>query len=115
KIIVHPECTPDVVRLSDSVGSTSFIKTMIEQAEPGSRWAVGTELNFVNRLRKENPAKTIVPLMEWTCHEMSKTTALHLMNTLEALVQKNPSPEVRVDPEIAEYAGIALDRMLEIN
>ncbi len=114
KIVVHPECTADVVRLSDFVGSTSFIKSMIEESEPGSRWAVGTELNFVKRLMRENPTKVVVPLAECACREMSRMTTMHLMTILEALVERRPVPEVPVDQEVARYAKIALDRMLEI-
>ncbi len=115
KIIVHPECVAEVVRLSNYVGSTSFIKYTIEKAPAGSQWAVGTELHFVERIKKENPDKLIVPLRDWACREMSKVTSLKLLNILEGLVEGKSLPPVAVDPEIAQYARIALDKMLEIS
>lgn len=113
-VIVHPECTPDVVGLSDYVGSTSFIKNTIEAAAPGSKWAIGTEINFVNRLKEDHPDKLVVPLREWGCREMAKVTALKFLGVLENLVEGKPQPEVTVDPDDARYARIALERMLAI-
>ncbi len=113
-VIVHPECIPDVVRLSDYVGSTSFIKNTVEAAPAGSKWAIGTEINFVNRLKADNPDKLIVPLREWGCREMAKVTALRFLTVLENLVKGKAQPEVTVDPANAEYAKIALERMLSI-
>ena len=114
-IIVHPECTSDVVRLSQYVGSTSYIKRTIEEAKAGTKWAIGTEINFVNRVKRENPDKFIVPLKEWACREMAKITGLRLAGILESLVDGKLPSEVAVDPETARYAKIALDRMLEIS
>lgn len=114
KIIVHPECLPDVVRLSDFVGSTSFIKNNVEKAPSGSRWAIGTEIHFVDRVKRDNPDKHVIPLGSWMCHEMSKVTAAGLLGVLEGLVEKKPQPAVTVHQETARFAGIALDKMLEI-
>ena len=114
-VIVHPECLPDVVRLSDLVGSTSFIKNTIEGAPAGSRWAIGTEINFVNRIKADNPDKLIVPLREWGCREMAKVTPLKFLAVLENLIEGRAQPEVAVDPENAKYAKIALERMLAIS
>jgi quinolinate synthase len=114
-IIVHPECIPEVVRLSNYVGSTSFIKDIVERAPSGSKWAIGTEINFVNRIKRGNPDKLVVPLREWGCREMAKVTSLKLLNILESLVEGRPLQEVIVDPEMAKYAKIALERMLEIS
>ncbi len=113
-VIVHPECTPDVVRLSDHVGSTSYIKKTVEAAGPGTKWAIGTEVNFVNCLKADNPDKLIVPLRECECRDMSNVTLLKLLTVLENLVEGRPQPEVAVDPENARYARIALERMLTI-
>jgi quinolinate synthase len=115
QIIVHPECTPEVVRLSDFVGSTSFIRDTIVKAPSGSQWAIGTEIHFVDRIRKDNPDKLIVPLRDWACREMAKITTLKLLTVLEDLVEGRPFPDVIVDPETAKYARVALDRMLEIS
>ena len=113
-IIVHPECIPEVVQLSDYVGSTSFIRDTVAKAPSGSQWAIGTEIHFVDRIRRDNPDKLIVPLRDWACREMAKVTPTKLLAVLEGLVEGNPLPGVTVDPETAEYARIALDKMLEI-
>ena len=115
KIIVHPECTPEVVRLSDYVGSTSFIQDTVAKAPPGSQWAIGTEIHFVDRIKRDNPDKLIVPLRDWACREMAKITATKLLAVLEDLVEGRLPPGVAVDPETAKYARIALDKMLEIS
>jgi quinolinate synthase len=115
KIIVHPECTPEVVRLSDYVGSTSFIRDTVAKAPPGSQWAIGTEIHFVDRIKRDNPDKLIVPLRDWACREMARVTPMKLLTVLESLTEGKPLPGVIVDPEIAIYARIALDRMLEIS
>jgi quinolinate synthase len=115
KIIVHPECTPEVVRLSDYVGSTSFIQDTVVKAPPGSQWAIGTEIHFVDRIKRDNPDKFIIPLRDWACREMAKITATKLLSVLEDLVEGKQPLGVIVDPETAKYARIALDRMLEIS
>ncbi|MEN6617040.1 MAG: quinolinate synthase NadA [Syntrophorhabdus sp.] len=114
KIIVHPECIPDVVKRSDYVGSTSYIKNTVEAAASGSKWAIGTEINFVNRLKGDHPDKLIVPLKEWGCREMAKVTSLKFLNVLENIIGGKSQPEVTVNAEDAKYAKIALERMLEI-
>ncbi|HVN95209.1 MAG TPA: quinolinate synthase NadA [Syntrophorhabdaceae bacterium] len=113
-VVVHPECTPEVVRLSNFVGSTAFIKSTVEKAPSGSKWAVGTEINFVNRIKRENPDKTVVPLKEWGCREMAKLTGLRLLHVLESLVEGRPVQEVTVEAEVAQYARVALERMLKL-
>jgi quinolinate synthase len=115
KIIVHPECTPEVVRLSDYVGSTSFIQDTVAKAPPGSQWAIGTEIHFVDRIKRDNPDKFIIPLRDWACREMAKITATKLLSVLEDLVEGKQPLGVIVDPQTAKYARIALDRMLEIS
>jgi len=114
KVIVHPECLPDVVKLSDFVGSTSFIKNSVEKAPSGSRWAIGTEVHFVDRIKRDNPDKHVISLGDWMCHEMSKVTPVRLLDVLENIVEKRPQPAVIVDQETARFARIALDKMLEI-
>jgi len=113
-VIVHPECVPGVVRLSDHVGSTSFIKNTIEAAPAGSRWAIGTEINFVECIREDNPDKLIVPLKAWECRDMAKVTPLKFLAVLENLIEDRPQPEVAVDAGNAKYARVALERMLTI-
>ncbi len=114
-VIVHPECTPEVVRRSDYAGSTSYMKGVIDKAAPGTKWVVGTEINFVNRVKRENPDKLVVPLKEWGCREMAKISAMKLLAILESLVEGTMPPEVVVDAQIAAQADIALNRMLELS
>ncbi|MHB8109577.1 MAG: quinolinate synthase NadA [Syntrophorhabdaceae bacterium] len=114
KIIVHPECIPDVVKRADYVGSTSFIKNTVDAAAAGSKWAIGTEINFVNRLKEDYPDKLVVPLKEWGCREMAKVTSLKFLGVLENIIDGKSQPEVTVNAEDAKYAKIALERMLTI-
>lgn len=114
KVIVHPECFPAVCALSDFVGSTSFIKRTVEESPPGSRWAIGTEWNLVRRLQIKNPDKIILPIAESICCQMAKVTPERLLNVLDGLLKGELRGRVLVSKEIAEDAGIALRRMLEI-
>lgn len=114
RVIVHPECVSEVVRMSDYAGSTAFIKNTVEAAPAGSKWAIGTEINFVNRIQRDNPDKLIVPLKEYGCREMAKITASKCLTTVENIINGKPQPEVIVDPATSEYAKIALERMLNI-
>jgi quinolinate synthase len=114
KLIVHPECSPEVVAFSDFVGSTSFIKNTIEKSEPGSKWAIGTEFNFVNRIKRQNPDKFIIPLKKSVCSEMEKVTPQKLLFVLERLTEGKLYGRVTVEDGIVEDARMALKRMLEI-
>jgi quinolinate synthase len=69
----------------------------------------------VNRIKRGNPDKLIIPLGEWGCREMAKVTSLKLLNILESLVEGRPLQEVIVDSEMSKYAKIALERMLEVS
>ena len=80
KLIVHPECTPEVLALSDFAGSTSLIKSTVEKSAPGSKWAIGTEWNFVNRIKMQNPDKSIIALRESICSEMARVTPQKLLH-----------------------------------
>jgi quinolinate synthase len=66
-VIVHPECTLDVVQAADLDGSTEYIIKAIDAAPAGSQWAVGTEINLVNRLAKKHPDKRIFCLDPIVC------------------------------------------------
>ncbi len=114
-VIVHPECTYDVVQASDFDGSTSFIINTIENAEPGSKWAIGTEMNLVNRLADENPDKEIKSLNPFMCPclTMNRIDLPHLLWSLEKLEQGEVVNQIIVPKDVAEYAVLALERMLE--
>ena len=114
QVIVHPECVPEVYGLADFAGSTSFIRSKVETSEPGSRWAIGTEWNFVNRIKVENPDKLIVPLRVERCREMAKVTPSGLLRVLQELIKGGLSRRVEVDAKTAAEARIALDRMLDL-
>ena len=117
KVIVHPECRYEVVQMADEVGSTEGIIRAIENSPPGSKWAVGTELNLVTRLGREHPDKTVVFLDRTVCFcaTMNRIDLPHLVWAMENLLEGRVVNRVTVDPDVAEWARVALARMLEIN
>ena len=116
KVIVHPECPIEVVGLADAAGSTGTIIKTIEAAAPGSHWAVGTELNLVNRLQFQFPDKKIESLASSVvvCPTMYRIDLPHLCWVLENLSAGTPVNVIRVDEEVARWALKALERMLEV-
>ncbi|HEY3530338.1 MAG TPA: quinolinate synthase NadA [Nocardioides sp.] len=116
RILVHPECTHDVVTRADLVGSTEFIIKTIEAAPAGSKWAVGTELNLVQRLAREHPEQEIVFLDRNVCYcsTMNRIDLPHLVWALESLVDGVVVNRVSVDPDTEHHAKIALQRMLDL-
>jgi quinolinate synthase len=116
KVIVHPECTHDVVLAADQVGSTERIISAIEQAPAGSAWAIGTELNLVRRLAEHHPDKSIHFLEDTVCFcsTMNKIDLPHLVWVLESLVAGDVVNRIVVDHETSHWAKIALDRMLAL-
>jgi quinolinate synthase len=116
RVIVHPECRYEVVQMADEVGSTEGIIRAIENSPPGSKWAVGTELNLVTRLGREHPDKTVVFLdrMVCFCATMNRIDLPHLVWAMENLLEGRVVNRVSVDPEVAEWAKVALERMLAI-
>ncbi|MDF9715949.1 quinolinate synthase NadA [Nocardioides sp. ChNu-153] len=116
KILVHPECRHEVVTRADLVGSTEFIIRTIEAAEPGSRWAIGTELNLVKRLAAAHPDKEISFLDRTVCYcsTMNRIDLPHLVWALESLVAGQVPNVIRVDDETQEWAKVALQRMLDL-
>ncbi len=112
-IIVHPECRREVVEIADMAGSTSYIINAIEKAEPGSAWAIGTEMNLVNRLIRHHPDKKIISLNPHMCPclTMNRIDLPHLVWSLDTL--EDTHNIIKVAPEIAENAKLALDRMLQ--
>jgi quinolinate synthase len=114
QIIVHPECTHEVVLGSDLNGSTHAIIETIKQAEAGTKWAVGTEMNLVNRLSKMFPDKKVVSLNPnlCPCLTMNRIDLPHLLWSLDNIVNHTPQNIIKVDKEIKKYALIALNRML---
>jgi len=115
-VLVHPECKHEVVQAADLVGSTEFIISTLAAAEPGSAWAIGTELNLVRRLAQEHPDKTVVFLDKTVCFcsTMNRIDLPHLVWTLESLVEGTVPNRITVEPETARHAKAALDQMLAL-
>ena len=116
KVMVHPECTLEVVQAADMNGSTEFIAKTIGEAPVGSQWAVGTEINLVSRLARENPDKLVFCLdpVVCPCSTMYRIHPAYLCWVLEELVEGRVQNRMVVEPETAKWAKVALDRMLEV-
>jgi quinolinate synthase len=114
-IIVHPECRKEVVDASDYNGSTKYIIETIEQAKPGSSWAIGTEMNLVQRLMGNHMDKHIISLNPHMCPclTMNRIDLPHLLWSLETIVDGNPVNTIKVDKDVSKNAILALDRMLQ--
>jgi quinolinate synthase len=115
-ILVHPECTFDVVQKADYIGSTSYIIKTVENAPSGSRWAIGTEHHLVNRLAKKHVDKFITTLAPFTCQcsTMYRISPEALLNTLQNLTENKIINQIIIDEETKKYAKKALQKMLEI-
>lgn len=116
KILVHPECMREVVDISDLNGSTSFIINTVKNAPSGSKWAIGTELNLVNRLAKQFPDKEIHLLAPdlCMCATMYRIAPQNLAWALENLAAGNVVNQIKVDDETKHFALIALERMISL-
>lgn len=116
KILVHPECTHEVVTNADVVGSTEFIIRTIENAPSGSAWAIGTEFNLVSRLAKAHPDKNIVYLDKTLCYcsTMNRIDLPHLVWVMESLVAGHVVNQIKVDPRVKQFSQLALERMLAL-
>ena len=115
-VVVHPECAHEVIEVADQVGSTDFIIKAVEAAPAGSVIGVGTEIHLVQRLAAEHPDRTVVSLdpLVCPCSTMFRIDAAHLAWVLENLVAGNVVNQIKVDGDTAEWARVALERMLEI-
>ncbi|GAA4954982.1 quinolinate synthase NadA [Yinghuangia aomiensis] len=115
-VLVHPECRHEVVTAADYVGSTEYIIKALDAAEPGSAWAIGTELNLVRRLAKAHPDKQIVFLDKTVCFcsTMNRIDLPHLVWALESLVDGTVVNRIQVDADTEKYAKQALDQMLAL-
>lgn len=118
-VISHPECSFEVCKASDYVGSTEYIIRTIAAAESGTRWLVGTELNLVSRITEEFKSQgKIIQFMSpmvCMCSTMARIDPQHLAWTLENLVSGNVVNQIKVPETEARLARIALDRMLKIS
>ncbi len=117
KVIAHPECRFEVMQKSDYIGSTEQIAKVIQAAEAGTQWAVGTEVHLVNRLAKRlAPSKLVMSLDPnvCVCTTMFRITPQHLCWALENLVEGHVVNVIRVDDETRKWARVALERMLSL-
>ncbi|MCP3874005.1 MAG: quinolinate synthase NadA [Desulfobacteraceae bacterium] len=111
KIVVHPECTQEVVKSSDAVGSTSFIVKYVADAPAGATIIIGTEINLIKRLVFEYPDKKILPLKDSLCPNMYK---INLKNLLECLENIGKTNIITIEESIKKDAVIALENMLNL-
>ncbi|MGE3610344.1 MAG: quinolinate synthase NadA [Bacteriovoracaceae bacterium] len=117
KLIVHPECSFDVVQGADLAGSTSYIINQIKAAPAGSKFAVGTEINLVNRLAKQYPHLDITSLSPYQClcTTMYRVRPRWLLESFRAIERGAPINIIKVDEITKKYALKALDQMLLIS
>ena len=111
RIVVHPECTEEVVNLADAVGSTSFIVNYVKDAPTHSTIIIGTEINLIHRLQLEYPDKSIQTLHDSLCPNMYKINPFNLLWTLENIGKVNV---ITVPEKIKEESRLALNRMLSL-
>ncbi len=116
KVLVHPECQHEVVSNADVVGSTEMIIKTVKESAPGTKWAIGTELNLVSRLANENLDKQVLFLDKTVCYcsTMNRIDLPHLVWAMESLVGGRLVNQIKVEAEIAKYAKVALERMLAL-
>ena len=116
QVLVHPECQNPVVMAADVVGSTETIIKTVNSSPPGSKWAIGTELNLVQRLSRTNPDKEIVFLDKTVCYcsTMNRIDLPHLVWAMENLIQGRVVNQISVEATVAHHARVALERMLAL-
>jgi len=116
QVLVHPECTHAVVSAADKVGSTEKIIKIVQDSAPGSKWAIGTELNLVKRISQNNPDKEIYFLDKDICYcsTMNRIDLPHLVWAMESLVLGTVVNQIQVAPQVANYSKLALERMLAL-
>ena len=116
KIIVHPECRHEVVRLADHYGSTETIIKTVADSPAGSKWAIGTEINLVERLSRQFPDKSIHSLspFQCLCSTMYRIKPGYLLWVLDNLAEGRIVNQITVAPDIADSAKKALENMLSI-
>ncbi|MEY4194498.1 MAG: quinolinate synthase NadA [Pseudomonadota bacterium] len=118
RVIVHPECSFEVCRKADYIGSTEYILRTVREAPPNTRWLVGTELNLVNRLAEDVRADgKYVHFLSPTicmCSTMFRTDPQHLLWVLDNLVAGQVVNRIRVPEEDAVPARLTLERMLAV-
>lgn len=115
-VLVHPECSHEVVELADKVGSTDYIIKAVAQAPKGTVIGIATEIHLVNRLASQYQDKKIICLdpVVCPCSTMSRIDSPHLAWVLEGLVEGEVRNQISVDQDTSKWARVALERMLSI-
>ncbi len=116
KIIAHPECPRDVVSIADAYGSTETIISAVNDSPSGSKWAIATEVNLVDRLKRNHPDKEIHLLAPSSCQctTMDCNQPVNLLWLLDNLAKGEVKNQIVVDPETAKLAAKSLEQMLAI-
>lgn len=116
-VIVHPECPHEVVLEADDNGSTAYIINKISEAPAGSKFAVGTEINLVNRLQAQHPDKTIFSLSPYQClcTTMYRVRPRWLLASFRAIKEDKPINIIKVDEQTKKSSLTALDTMLKLS
>jgi quinolinate synthase len=116
QVLVHPECQHEVVSIADVVGSTEKIIQTVKNSSSGSKWAIGTELNLVQRLSRTMPDKEILFLDKTVCYcsTMNRIDLPHLVWAMESLVLGQVVNQIIVPEDVRKYSKLALERMLAL-
>ncbi|MDD0854263.1 quinolinate synthase NadA [Halobacteriovorax sp. GB3] len=116
-VIVHPECNFETVQAADDNGSTAYIINKIKDAPAGTKWAVGTEINLVNRLAEKFPDKEITSLSPYQClcTTMYRVRPRWLLASFRAIKENKPINVIKVDEKTAKASLVALNKMLELS
>lgn len=116
KVIVHPECRHEIVEMSDGKGSTEYLIKAVKEAESGTKWIIGTESNLVERIKHDNPDKSIYLLDPHSiCKNMNKTSTENVLDTLEGILKSDFSKQITVDKQTAADAIKSLNTMLSLS
>lgn len=119
KVMVHPECCYEVAQKADMTGSTEGIMRAIESAEPGSRWAIGTEVHMVTRLARDAAKRGVTVRIlsdcQCLCTTMYRIDMPHLAWVLDELTQGRVVNQISVAPEVKHWSLAALNRMLHLS
>jgi quinolinate synthase len=115
-VIVHPECNFETVQASDDNGSTAYIIETIKKAPAGSKWAVGTEINLVNRLAQWFPDKEISSLSPYQClcTTMYRVRPRWLLESFRSIKRDEAINVIKVPEDVKINSLKALDRMLKV-
>jgi quinolinate synthase len=116
KVIVHPECPIEVVQAADFYGSTKKIIDDVAASPKGTKWAIGTDNNLVNRMIQEFPNHEIISIdsSAFSCITMNRIRLGHLLWTLDEIAQGSTLQQITVDKKTQASSLKALDRMLAI-